>query len=276
LGEDCFYNCSGLTSITIPSSVTSLGGYCFKDCSGLTSITIPSSVTSLGWNCFLNCQKLESVYFEGKYCKSNYADLKIPTTSIIKVPTEYLQGYKDSFGSDYKYIYALNPDETGEDNKPLTQCSTPSVSYKDNKLIFACETPKAQYHYTINDTNIKNNVLSENGEVSLSVVYKISVYTTADGWRTSDKAEATLSWNNANLDNGININPVRTRGVMLSVHDGIITLSGLDNGEVVKFYAADGKYLGSSAAVNGTGSYAVNESLVIAKVGKDSINIRTK
>ena len=170
----------------------------------------------------------------------------------------------------------MNPDETGEDNKPLTQCSTPSVSYKDNKLIFACKTPKAQYHYTINDTNIKNNVLSENGEVSLSAVYKISVYTTADGWRTSDKAEATLSWNNANLDNGININPVRTRGVMLSVHDGIITLSGLDNGEVVKFYAADGKYLGSSAAVNGTGSYAVSESLVIAKVGKDSINIRTK
>ena len=276
LGDECFYECSGLTSITIPSSVTSLGGYCFDNCSGLTSITIPSSVTSLGWNCFLNCQKLESVYFEGKYCKSNYADLKIPTTSIIKVPTEYLQGYKDSFGSDYKYIYAWNPDETGEDNKPLTQCSTPSVSYKDNKLIFACETPEAQYHYTINDTNIKNNVLSENGEVSLSAVYKISVYTTADGWRTSDKAEATLSWNNANLDNGININPVRTRGVMLSVHDGIITLSGLDNGEVVKFYAANGKYLGSSAAVNGTGSYAVNESLVIAKVGKDSINIRTK
>ncbi|MCF2592205.1 hypothetical protein JQM97_14960, partial [Prevotella hominis] len=28
--------------------VTSLGASCFEDCSGLTSITIPSSVTSLG------------------------------------------------------------------------------------------------------------------------------------------------------------------------------------------------------------------------------------
>ena len=230
----------------------------------------------MGGACFWGCLNLETVYFEGKYCKSNYADLNIPNKSIIKVPTEYLQGYKDVLGSNYKYIYAWDSDETGDDNKPLTQCSTPSVSYKDNKLIFACETPEAQYHYTINDTNIKNNVLSENGEVSISAAYKISVYTTVDGWRTSDKAEATLSWNNANLDNGININPVRTRGVMSSVHDGIITLSGLDNGEVVKFYAADGKYLGSSVAVNGTGSYAVNESLVIAKVGKDSINIKTK
>lgn len=56
-----------------------------------------------------------------------------------------------------------------------------------------------------------------------------------------DKAEATLYWINANLDNGTNINQVRTRGVVASAHDGIISLSGLDEGEVVKFFAADGK-----------------------------------
>ena len=276
LGGNCFWNCSGLTSITIPSSVTSLGDFCFQGCSGLISITIPSSVTSLGGNCFLNCQKLETVYFEGKYCNSHYAGLKIPTTSIIKVPTEYLQGYKDSFGPDYKYIYAWNPDETGDDTKPVTQCSTPSVSYGEGKLMFACETTGAKYHYTITDTDIKSDALSENGEVSLSAAYNISVYATADGYKASDKAEATLYWVNANLDNSTNINMVRTRGVVASAHDGIITLSGLDNGEVVKFYATDGKYLGSSVAANGSASYAVNESLVIAKVGKDSIKIAMK
>ncbi len=222
------------------------------------------------------CQNLETVYFEGKYCKSNYADLNIPTTSIIKVPTEYLQGYKDSFGSDYKYILAWNPDETGEDNKPVTQCSTPSVSYGEGKLMFACETTGAKYHYTITDTDIKSDALSENGEVSLSAAYNISVYATADGYKASDKAEATLYWINANLDNGTNINMVKTRGVVASTHDGIICLSGLDNGEVVKFYATDGKYLGSSVAANGAASFAVNESLVIAKVGKDSIKIAVK
>ena len=276
LGDYCFPGCSGLTSITIPSSVTSLGDGCFQDCSGLTSITIPSSVTSLGGNCFLNCQKLETVYFEGKYCNSHYAGLKIPTTSIIKVPTEYLQGYKDAFGPNYKYIYAWNPGEAGEDNKPVTQCSTPSISYESGKLMFACETAGAKYHYTITDTDIKSDALSENGEVSLSAAYNISVYATADGYKASDKAAATLYWINANLDNSTNINMVRTRGVVASAHDGIITLSGLDNGEVVKFYAADGKYLGSSVAANGAASYAVNESLVIAKVGKDSIKIAVK
>ena len=273
----CFEGCSGLTSITIPSSVTSLGGGCFKDCSGLTSITIPSSVTYLGERCFEDCQKLENVYFKGKYCDYfNYSNLKIPMTSIIKVPTEYLQDYKNAFGPNYQYIYAWNPDETGEDNKPVTQCSTPSVSYGEGKLMFACETTGAKYHYTITDTDIQSDALSENGEVSLSAAYHISVYATADGYKASDKAEATLYWVNANLDNGTNINMVRTRGVVASAHDGIICLSGLDNGEVVKFYAADGKYLGSSVAANGSASFAVNESLVIAKVGKDSIKIAVK
>ena len=276
LGEDCFSDCRGLTSITIPSSVTSLGGDCFWGCTGLTSITISSSVTSLGGDCFLGCLNLETVYFKGKKCDSDYEGLKIPTTCIIKVPTEYLQDYKNAFGPNYQYIYAWNPDETGEDSNPVTQCSTPSISYESGKLMFACETTGAKYHYTITDTDIKSDALSENGEVSLSAAYNISVYATADGYKASDKAEATLYWIDANLDTGTNINMVKTRGVVASAHDGIVTLSGLDNGEVVKFYAADGKYLGSSVAANGSASFAVNESLVIAKVGKDSIKIAVK
>ena len=113
LADCCFFSCSGLTSITIPSSVTSLGWWCFSYCSGLTSVTIPSSVTSLGYDCFSDCKNLETVYFKGKKCDSNYKDLKIPTTSIIKVPKEYLQEYKEAFGSDYQYIFAWNPDEQG-------------------------------------------------------------------------------------------------------------------------------------------------------------------
>ena len=276
LGASCFEGCSGLTSITIPSSVTSLSESCFKGCSGLTSITIPSSVISFSWGCFYGCSGLETVYFKGKKCNSNYAYLKIPKISIIMVPTEYLQGYKDAFGPDYKYIYAWNPDETGDDNKPVTQCSTPSISYESGKLMFASETAGAEYHYTITDADMASDAYSKEGKVTLSAAYNISVYATADGYKASDKAEATLYWVNANLDTGTNINMVKTRGVAASAHDGIITLSGLDNGEVVKFYATDGKYLGSSVAANGAASYAVNESLVIAKVGKDSIKIAMK
>ena len=62
LGYAAFSNCSGLTSLTIPSSVTSIGESVFFGCSGLTSFTIPSSVTSIGWGAFCGCSGLTSIY----------------------------------------------------------------------------------------------------------------------------------------------------------------------------------------------------------------------
>ena len=275
LGKCCFDGCIGLTSITIPSSVTSLGDGCFMECIGLTSITIPSSVTSLGESCFSYCSGLETVYFKGKVPEKTYQS-NIPTKTIIKVLKEYLQDYKDVLGSSYKYIYAWNPDGSGDDTKPVTRCATPSVSYESGELKFASETAGAEYHYTITDADMASDAYSKEGKVTLSAAYNISVYATADGYTASDKVEATLYWINANLDNGTNINLAKTRGIVASAHDGIVSISGLDNGEVVKFFAADGKYLGSTVAANGAASYAVSENLVIAKVGKDSIKIAMK
>ncbi len=47
IGEAAFYECSGLTSVTIGNSVTTIGRSAFCYCSGLTSVTIPNSVTSI-------------------------------------------------------------------------------------------------------------------------------------------------------------------------------------------------------------------------------------
>ena len=56
-----FDGCSGLTSLIIPSSVTSIERSAFKDCSGLTSLTIPSSVTEIGKSVFEGCSGLTSL-----------------------------------------------------------------------------------------------------------------------------------------------------------------------------------------------------------------------
>ena len=65
IGDDAFYNplsnCSSLTSVTIPNSVTSIGNSAFEGCCSLTSVTIPNSVTSIGNSAFNDCDSLTSV-----------------------------------------------------------------------------------------------------------------------------------------------------------------------------------------------------------------------
>ena len=275
LGIYCFSGCSGLTSITIPSSVTSLYESCFANCSSLTSIKIPSSVTYMGNECFSGCKALKTVYFEGKVPEIDYLGTGISYTSNIKVPAEYLQEYKKALGSDYLYISAWNPNELDDDDKPVAPCATPTISYESGELKFACETAGAKYHYTISSRDMTTNAISDDGKASLSATYHISVYATADNHTASPKAEATLYWINANLET-TNINPTKTRGIVASAHDGIVSISGLYNGEVVKFYAVDGKLLGSSSAVDGVASCAVSESMVIAKIGMDTIKVLIK
>jgi hypothetical protein len=63
LGDYAFYNCTSLTSVTIPDSVTSIGDYAFYNCTSLTSVTIPDSVTSIGDWAFFNCTSLTRVYY---------------------------------------------------------------------------------------------------------------------------------------------------------------------------------------------------------------------
>ena len=61
IAASAFDGCTGLTSITIPSSVTSIGSCAFSGCLGLTSITIPNSVNSIGQQAFYCCSGLSSV-----------------------------------------------------------------------------------------------------------------------------------------------------------------------------------------------------------------------
>ena len=60
IGYDAFYECSSLTSISMPS-VTTIGDYAFNFCSSLTSIYLPASCTSIDDNPFSGCDALKEI-----------------------------------------------------------------------------------------------------------------------------------------------------------------------------------------------------------------------
>ena len=61
IGYSAFYGCICLTSLTLPSSVTSIGSSAFEGCRSLTSLILPSSVTSIGSSAFYGCSGLTSL-----------------------------------------------------------------------------------------------------------------------------------------------------------------------------------------------------------------------
>ncbi|PHQ78243.1 MAG: hypothetical protein COB66_09275 [Coxiella sp. (in: Bacteria)] len=100
IGYSAFADCTGLTSITIPNSVTSIEGHAFEGCTGLTSVEIPNSVTSIEYNAFEGCTGLTSIKiptsvtsikrnaFEG--C-TGLTSIKIPT-SVTSIKCNAFEG----------------------------------------------------------------------------------------------------------------------------------------------------------------------------------------
>ena len=61
LGDCVFQGCSGLTSLTLPAGITSIGDGAFAGCSGLTSLNLPAGITEIGGRTFQGCSGLTSL-----------------------------------------------------------------------------------------------------------------------------------------------------------------------------------------------------------------------
>ena len=61
IGDYAFKGCSGLTSLTLPATITTIGKYAFEDCTGLTSLNLPAGITSIGRRAFGGCSGLTSL-----------------------------------------------------------------------------------------------------------------------------------------------------------------------------------------------------------------------
>ena len=118
LGDYVFNDCYGLTSLTLPSSVTKIGCYALSNCIGLTSLPLPSSVTEIGEHAFLNCRGLTnftipsgvtSIGTSAFFCCYGLISLTIPS-SVTAIGS---CAFNDCSGLTSIYAYMEKLPETG-------------------------------------------------------------------------------------------------------------------------------------------------------------------
>ena len=234
IGDSAFEHCIGLTSITIPNSVTSIGIYAFAGCSCLTSITIPNSVTSIGGDAFSDC---------------------IGLTSIIIIPNSV-----ESIG-----------DGAFSGCTGLTSVDIPnSVTYIGNYAFYNCSKLENVYCYAEKVPSTSATAFAESN-INSSTLYvptsALSSYQATAPWSEFGTIKALN-------DTPTNINTAKTRGVVIQSAGGFITLSGLNTNERVDFFTVDGAALGSATATNGTATFSAKSgTIVVAKIGKESVKI---
>ncbi len=148
IGEKAFHFCRGLTSITIPDSVTSIGWYAFYGCTSLTSATIGEGVTSIGYSAFANCSGLTSITIPDSVTSiGSYAFEGCSGLTSITIPDSVTSiGYYAFYRcTNLEYNEYDNAYYLGNENnlylcliKPKDKNVTSCTIHENTKFIYSC------------------------------------------------------------------------------------------------------------------------------------------
>ena len=98
IGERAFNGCSALTSIDIPEGVTIIPGRCFDGCSSMESITLPSTIKQIGENAFNGCSALTSIDIpEGVTIISKWCFCECKKLNSVTLPSTIKQIGENAF-----------------------------------------------------------------------------------------------------------------------------------------------------------------------------------
>ncbi len=112
ISDRAFYNCSSLVNVTIPNSITSIGGNAFYGCTSLESITLPNSIKAIGYGAFVDCTNLSSVIIPDGVTRIETHTFKGCTKlTSVTIPTSVTEIGSYAFENCYRLVEIINKSE---------------------------------------------------------------------------------------------------------------------------------------------------------------------
>ena len=136
IGDNAFQDCSNISDVTIPDTVTSIGDNAFAGCVGITSVTIPESVTAIGGSAFSGCAGLTTVVILSVTPPAMEADTFSGCVSLtVTVPSASVGTYSATEGWNAVTIvapgsFSVSYNDNGADSgtEPLRQIGITGIS----------------------------------------------------------------------------------------------------------------------------------------------------
>ena len=192
IGDYAFSYCGGLTSISIPNSVTSIGHSAFSNCSGLTSITIPNSVRSIGSSTFEGCSSLTSITIPNSVTSiGNLAFRNCSGLTSVTIPSSVTRIGDSAFSLCSSLTSITIPNSVTSIGSwafygcsGLTFVTIPSSVTRIGDLAFSCCSGLTSVvSEIVKPFTISNNVFSDYSKPTLTVPSGTkSAYQSTAGW----------------------------------------------------------------------------------------------
>lgn len=245
----------------------------FEDVKKLTIARTPDDVYNMDF------VKLDGVDTLICYAPTPPTSIRATTNSTymnakVFVPDASIEQYKShEIWGKFWNIYPISQ------SIEKTQCEKPTILYVDGKLKIESSTSGSQCFYSISDADVVSD-FPVNGDINLTATYNITAYAGADGYGYSETATATLCYIDGTFKtDGIETPQAAKRAVVISSHNGILTISGVELGEVVSLYSISGSKISSVKASSSSVSLEgknLQSNVGIIKIGNESIKIQVK
>ena len=92
---DFAFSYSELTSVVIPEGVTYIEEYAFSGCESLISVSLPSTMETIGSAAFKNCTALNDVYYNGTEEMANLIEIGDNNDSLLNATWQYVTGEEE-------------------------------------------------------------------------------------------------------------------------------------------------------------------------------------